>query len=221
MKKKKQLKSASWRINDKKNNHFAFSIKKEQKNTLERRPVLDIIVNRECPFCRVPLYSALFSNVEVDYCPKCFGLWFEDQELRLAKDQKDKNLQWLDVDIWKDAKKFKVSYGIRICPSCRLPLYEVYYGDSGIIVDVCNLCHGIWLDRAEFKKIVNWLEEKAGYELLNNYAKNLFKEMTEIFTGPETLKEEVLDFITVLKFLNYKFVVQYPVVSKMISQLPK
>jgi len=173
-----------------------------------------------CPICKKPLQSVLFNNVEVDYCPICLGLWFDEQELRYAKDEKDENLNWLDVDLWKDESKFKVSKGIRICPHCRVPLYEVYYGNSRVAVDVCNLCHGIWLDRAEFKKIMDSLSREADNEILHNYAKNLFKQSIEIFAGPETLREEILDFLTILKLLNYKFTAQHPVISKIILELP-
>jgi len=183
--------------------------------------MLDIIVNKKCPICKGALLSTILCNTEVDYCPKCLGLWFEEEELRWAKDEKDKDLRWLDIDIWKDTKNFKVAYGIRICPSCRVPLYEIYYGKSPVIVDVCNLCYGIWLDRGESKKIISWLKEKADYEILHNYSKNLFKETAEIFTGPETLREEILDFLTLLKLLNYKFVAQYPLISQLILKLPK
>jgi len=175
-----------------------------------------------CPICKkTKLLKSILHNVEVDYCPVCFGLWFEQEELRWAKDEKDKDLKWLDIDLWKNEKDFKVSYGIRICPSCRIPLYEVYYGDSGIVVDVCNLCHGVWLDRAEFKKIIEWLKEKADYEVMNNYVKNLLQEFGEIFTGPEELREEILDFLTILRLFNYKFATEHPVVSKIISQMPR
>jgi len=175
-----------------------------------------------CPICKnKKLSSVILYNVEVDYCPNCLGLWFEKDELGQAKDEKDRNLRWLDIDLWKREKDFKISYGIRLCPSCRVPLYEVYYGNSGVIVDVCNLCQGIWLDRAEFKKITDWLKQKADYEILNNYVKNLFLEFSEIFIGPEPLREEILDFLAVLKLLNYKFTVQHPAISRIISKLPK
>jgi len=183
--------------------------------------VVDIKTDKVCPICKVPLSSSILYNAEVDYCPKCYGLWFEDQELRLAKDERDKTLRWLDVDIWKDEKKFKVVYGIRVCPVCRVPLYEVYYGKSKVIVDVCRLCRGIWLDRAEFKKIIEWLQGEASYRIINKYAKNLFEEAVEVFIGPETLREEILDFLVILKLLNYKFATIYPIISGIISQLPK
>ncbi|HPO68413.1 MAG TPA: zf-TFIIB domain-containing protein [Candidatus Pacearchaeota archaeon] len=179
----------------------------------------NILVNKKCPICKISLESAILCNTEIDYCPRCFGLWFEEDELRWAKDEKDKDLNWLDVDLWKDPKKFKVSYGIRLCPSCRLPLYEVYYGDSKIIVDVCNVCKGIWLDRGEFKKIIDYLKEKQKYEILNNYSENLLKQGIEIFLGPDSLKEEISDFLTVLKFLKYNLIIKHPTISKIISEL--
>ena len=39
---------------------------------------------------------------------------------------------------------------------------------------------------------------------MNNYSKNLLKEFSEIFTGPEPLREEILDFLTILKLFSYK-----------------
>jgi len=174
-----------------------------------------------CPRCKKDLEKTIFYGVEVDYCLQCFGIFFEEDELRLAKDKKDEELRWLDIDLWKEKTKFKIYPGIRLCPSCRLPLYEIYYGDSGIIVDLCNLCQGIWLERGEFKKIIDYLKKKANYEILNNYLKNLIQEFWEIFTGPETFREEILDFLTILKLLNYKFTVQHPTLAKIISNLPK
>ena len=55
-----------------------------------------------CPLCKIPLDQALLSNVGVDYCSRCYGLWFEEDELQEAKDQKDENLRWFDIDLWKD-----------------------------------------------------------------------------------------------------------------------
>jgi len=174
-----------------------------------------------CPICKKHLEQIIFYTTEVDYCPKCLGLWFEKDELRLAKDERDRELRWLDVDLWKEKEKFKIAYGIRLCPNCRLPLYEVYYGDSGVIVDVCNLCEGVWLDRGEFKIIIAWLKQKADYRVLNNYLKVLLEETAEVFVGPEGIREEMLDFLTVIKLLNYKLIAQHPAIKEIISFLPK
>ena len=63
-----------------------------------------------CPICKTEeLKKSLFNNIEVDYCPRCFGLWFEEDELRQAKDEKDDGLIWLVIDLWKDEKDFVIS----------------------------------------------------------------------------------------------------------------
>ena len=174
-----------------------------------------------CPVCKVNLETAIFYGVEVDYCPRCLGFWLEEGELTLTKDHKDRNLRWLDIDLWKDPEKFKVVRKEKECPVCRLPLYEVNYGDSEIKIDLCNVCRGIWLDRGEFKKIIKYLRKRADFETLNHYLKNLSQEFWEIFIGPQTFQEEVSDFLAVLKLLNYKFIFQYPVISRIIVGLPK
>ena len=175
-----------------------------------------------CSICKKKkLLEMILRNVSVDCCSECLGYWFEKDELRLAKDAEDKNINWLDIDLWEDTTRFKISPGQKLCPSCSLPLYEVEYGDSRIKVDVCNLCLGTWLDKGEFKKIIKYLQNRADHEILHNYAKNIIQESWEIFTGPESLREEIVDFLTLLKLFNYKFTTQHPKITKIISQLPK
>ena len=174
-----------------------------------------------CPVDNENLEKVLFHNVEADYCPKCLGMWFDQDELRLAKDDADKNMNWLDIDLWRDKLKFKVSQGNRMCPVCRVGLRQVHYDDSKVKIDFCKMCNGIWLDRGEFKQIMNYLKRKSDYEILHYYTENLILELWEVFSGPETFREELSDFLTLLKLFNYKFAVQHPYLSKMLGELPK
>ena len=178
-----------------------------------------VIMN--CPSDNEKLEKVLFHLVEVDYCPKCLGMWFDEDEFRMAKDDKDRNLNWLDVDLWRDKLKFKISPSLRHCPVCRAGLVEVGYDKSKTKVDFCKMCGGIWLDRGEFKQIINYLKNKSDYEILHNYTRNLVLELWEVFSGPETFRSELEDFFTLLKLLNYKFVVQHPHISNLISGMPK
>jgi len=174
-----------------------------------------------CPNDNEYLEKVLFHDIEVDYCPKCLGIWFDKDELRLAKDDKDKNLNWVDVDLWRDKKRFKVSLSDRRCPVCRISLREVGYDDSKVKVDFCKMCEGVWVDRGEFKQIINYLKRKSDYEILHRYAKNLSLELWEVFSGPETLREELGDFLTLLKLFNYKFITKHPYINILIEDLPK
>src|SRR3989344_2250073 len=110
----------------------------------------------ECPRDNEKLEKVLFHNIEADYCPECLGIWFDKDELRLAKDDKDKQLNWLDFDIWRDTSRFDFLRTQRLCPVCRVMLVEVKYDDSKVKIDFCKHCQGIWLDRGEFKQIMNF-----------------------------------------------------------------
>jgi len=169
----------------------------------------------KCPNCNNKLKNTVLNNTEIGYCSSCLGTWFEKDELRQAKDEKD--LEWLDVDLWKDEHKFKIAKGKKICPKCSVPFYQVNYDDSNIQIDICNLCKGVYLDRGEFAKIIEYLKAKEAYEVYNHYFKNLVKEFGEIVIGSEELKSEVKDFLAILKLIALK----YPAMQKIIDALPK
>jgi len=174
-----------------------------------------------CPNRHNQLKKVLFHNVEVDYCPECLGVWFEQNELSYVKDDKDEQLNWLDFDIWRDKGRFKLSKSDRHCPIDRAGLVEVNYDDSKVKIDFCKMCQGVWLDRGEFKQIMIYLKKKADYEILHRYTKNLVVELWEVFAGPEKFREELLDFLMLLKLLNYKFVVQHPFLNSLIENSQK
>lgn len=157
-----------------------------------------------CPNDNQPLSKAMFHHVEVDYCPTCLGIWFDKDELRLAKDDADKNLNWQDVDLWRDKLKFKTVHISKFCPACRVGLVEISYDHSKTKVDFCKKCQGVWLDRGEFKQILNYLKNKSDYELLHKYSEKLVLQLWEVFSGPQAFREELADFLTLLKLFNYK-----------------
>ncbi len=175
----------------------------------------------ECPNNHGQLQTMLFHHVEVDYCPECLGIFFDEDELRLAKDDSDNQLNWEDVDVWRDKHKFVFSPTTRRCPKCRVLFMEVAYDNSNVVVDFCKHCRGIWLDRGEFKQIMVYLRKKSDYDILHRYAKNWAKQLWEVFAGPETFREELHDFLMLCKLFNYKFVTQYPLITRWIDTQQK
>ena len=87
-------------------------------------------------------------------------------------------------------------------------------------MDVCSICYGVWLDKGEFKKIIDYVKNKAEYEMLHNYAKNLALETKEIFIGPESIKSEATDLLILIKLLKYKLMAQHPMLVRLFSRLP-
>ena len=174
-----------------------------------------------CPNDNEQLEKVLFHQVEVDYCPKCLGMWFDKDELRRAKDTRDERLNWLDVDLWRDKGKFRVSRGDKHCPVCRAGLMEVKYDESKTKVDFCKMCGGVWLDRGEFRQIINYLKNKSDYEILHHYTRNLVAQLWEVFSGPEKFRSELEDFLMLIKLFNYKFITQHPLLDGLVDSLPK
>ena len=161
-----------------------------------------------------------FYKNRIDRCSQCRGLWFDRDELRKAKDERDANLKWLDIDLWKENKRFRASSLKKLCPSCEQSLFEIEYGKSDVKVDVCDSCRGVWLDGGEFEKIIAYLKKTVDSETLARYFKHALKEVEEVFTGPEELSSEVKDFLLVSKLLLYRFYSQYPMIKNIITHLP-
>jgi len=101
-----------------------------------------------------------------------------------------------------------------------MPLYRAAYGDSGVTVDVCADHHGVWLDEGEFRAIIDWLRSRIEQETFLGYLREAGTEAAEIVTGSESVASETGDFLVVAKLLAYRLLVQFPVLAKIIAQLP-
>ncbi len=182
----------------------------------------------KCPNCKDKnLARADYKGIQLDYCNNCQGIWFDRDELRQVKDKEDEFLRWIDINLWEDYAKFKISKSGKICPSCETPLYTIKYDGFPIEIDLCNICHGIWLDRGEFDKIIGYLKEKVEKETLLNYLKDIGEEFVDIFAslagrqvGPKKISSEIGDFLIVMKLFEYRLLSKIPVISQIIARLP-
>ena len=91
-----------------------------------------------------------------------------------------------------------------MCPVDHVPMFKIKYKDSTVEIDACKKCLGVWLDKDEFKNIVEFVKGRSAYDLLHNYTKSVIEEGKEIFTGPESLKSEVSDFLMIVKLFQFK-----------------
>ena len=164
----------------------------------------------KCPCCNIDLKNNSIGEVEVDECPKCKGIWFDNDELRKAKDSADPDLNWIDFEIWKGKDKFKPRPGNLACPQCNQTLVAIHYGDTGVDIDYCPNCKGTWLDKGEFKRIIDALTDELLTKSFSEYIKASIEEAKEIISGPESFLSEWKDFTTVLKMMQYRAFVENP-----------
>ena len=176
---------------------------------------------KQCPKCKDELIPKKIGTVEVDECHKCKGVWFDKGELRHAKDGADSDLNWLDFDIWKHADQFKSTACVHLCPSCQEPMVTIEYGKSKVVIDYCQSCKGTWLEKDEFKKIIESLEDELSTKSFSDYIKETVKEGIEIVSGPESFVSEWKDFSNILRFMEYRLFVEKPTLLNTIMSAQK
>jgi len=159
-------------------------------------------------------------SVTLDTCLSCGGMWFEGDELRKAKDERAIYAKWFDFDLWKNPKSFTAEKSNHVCPTDSSTLYKLNYGSSDIEIDACKKCNGIWLDKGEFEKMIEYVKKQADYDVLSDYMDNLIQEGKEVFSGPESLRSEVADVLLLVKLFQYKFMTEHPKMTQILLNLP-
>ena len=175
----------------------------------------------QCPKCNVPFENRSLGEVQVDECPQCHGVWFDAKELDQATKFIDSDLRWLEFDLWKDENLFDVSAGGMKCPRCQTTMAAVQYGPTAVTVDTCVTCKGIWLDIGEFEQIIAGLEEELSEMSEDEYRQATLQEARELVKGDERFVSEWRDFSTVLRFFQYRVLVENPKVQQALVALQR
>jgi Zn-finger nucleic acid-binding protein len=165
-----------------------------------------------CPDCGADLQAVECFGVTVDECPRCKGRWFDRDELRKARESAEEDLRWLDfepfaVDVAAAPRSGKP------CPRCRVAMASVPYGDSGVVIEVCPQCRGVWLNSGEFERMVRYLESLVDSQPASEYLKEAVRELREVVTGPEGPAAELRDFLTVMRLLRLRVAVEHPTLA--------
>jgi len=173
-----------------------------------------------CPADSHELKPSKLLGVQVEQCPHCKGVWLDRDELRLAKDHADPDLGWMDFEIWKHPDLFTVEPRHLKCPKCQSELVAVRYGETKVQIDYCRNCQGIWLDRGEFKRIIDTLENELTTKTTSDYVRASIQEAKELFNGQESFLSEWRDFKTVLWLLELRFFVGHPRLADALANIP-
>jgi Zn-finger nucleic acid-binding protein len=128
-----------------------------------------------CPVCKDSMVVLELEQVEVDYCTSCGGIWLDAGELELLLETEQERARLISLLIEDNTIKEK-SYA---CPICSRKMKKVFVGEERkILIDKCKKNHGLWFDKGELKKVVEF-----GSENKQNKIINLLKEMFENSAG--------------------------------------
>lgn len=105
-----------------------------------------------CPKCRAAdLRPTTVRDIQVDRCPRCHGIWFDERELSAMLALDAASLQPL-------ADRADAGHLTELradCPRDGTPLLRVFSAlNRQVVVDTCPACRGIWLDGGELAALV-------------------------------------------------------------------
>lgn len=127
-----------------------------------------------CPACKSELIVIEKEEIELDYCPNCRGLWFDEGELALLWEKGGVKEELAPVS---EAPPARTAERKRSCPRCRRKMEKRLLGkDSKVVVDVCPVKEGLWFDAGELAAVVR--QHQAGQD-----TEQLSRFLGEAFTG--------------------------------------
>ncbi len=174
-----------------------------------------------CPKCGVKLKEFSSGSLKLDKCELCHGIWFDKNELKKVIDKRDKDLDWVHLDLWNKKEKLIAKGGKRICPFCKKALSILQYNRSGVEVDICAACGGIWLDKGEMEKIVEYLEKSLDQKTVPEYIEEIIKEGDRAIARPERSIAEARHILILAKLLQYRILAEHSFIRGLVDALPK
>jgi len=108
---------------------------------------------RSCPVCDQPLVEAAIERKPVEHCTRCGGVLCDRRTFtviieRLRARQAGPKLEPEPIDRSELERKLT-------CPGCAQGMeLHPYYGPGNVLVDSCDACHVVWLDKGEIATIV-------------------------------------------------------------------
>ncbi len=164
----------------------------------------------KCPRCSKSFETVEVDGIELDVCVSCKGTWFDNDELRQAKDMGEPDANWLDFDIWKQRDRFAINTSDIKCPRCDKPLHALSYDKTKVRIDVCPTCQGVWLDDAELRQIIEALQDEINSKTFAEYVPAAIQQAIELLSGPESLVSEWNDLKNVLRLMRLRLFVEKP-----------
>lgn len=105
-----------------------------------------------CPACGDTMNVIDVSDIELDECPNCHGLWFDHHELEQVLDLQTMPPRLLQSRQAVNQDSLRPE-GTRPCPRCAKRLRTTKI--KGVQVDLCQHCKGLFLDQGELNRLLD------------------------------------------------------------------
>jgi len=105
-----------------------------------------------CPRCNIPLTVEEHGDIVMEHCPRCGGYWMQPDDFKAVLDLIRLPVNGPAVRTGIDLTDVREDAA---CPRCAVRMKPFNYaGDSGIILEKCPSCGGLWLDTGDFERVL-------------------------------------------------------------------
>jgi len=145
----------------------------------------------KCPRCSSELRTIDYEGSQIETCPGCQGEWLDGGELKqivqtveesFPQDMRD-SLDAVNKSIFAIDESLENQLSCPKCSTVELNRFN-YASSSGIALDKCPECGGIWLDKDEIEHVQVLVEE---------WKSKLEEDMAEFGPVLEKIKREAGD----------------------------
>ena len=114
----------------------------------------------KCPRCSAVLQAVEYDGVTVQFCPDCKGEWLAAGELQTIAENHEEVFTPEEIELVDGVNKeiftaTETDHDELKCPECAgVEMQHFNYGDtSGVLLDKCPRCGGIWTDKGQLEKV--------------------------------------------------------------------
>lgn len=116
-----------------------------------------------CPVCKTDMIDVEYEQIELDYCVKCRGVWFDSNELELLFEKINLQNSGLSVSTLIARIDESIPEDKHKCPICKQKMGKVSIGDSPrIVIDICTNGNGLWFDGGEIIQLIKHASVNTG-----------------------------------------------------------
>jgi Zn-finger nucleic acid-binding protein len=115
----------------------------------------------KCPVDKADMIVVEHHNIELDYCHKCTGVWFDCGELELLLEIK-KSSEGSSCENVVKPEPANSSEARRKCPICGRKMNKVWLGGSPKVVIDSSIGDG-WFDGGEMHQIIIQAKDKSSH----------------------------------------------------------
>ena len=116
-------------------------------------------MSRVCPEDLTALEARLLHGLNLDVCPGCAGIFFDEGEIAALQAGGPSSLSEVEEAAVPASFLFVDSPTPKRCPGCHGTMHAYHYRySSEIRLDGCERCGGVWVQDGELAKIATHLQ---------------------------------------------------------------